>query len=135
LKTVTFDKSKLLSMSKDGLEYVDDQGCRCTIDFHTCRENFKKKHVPERLWDRVSDYVTVRDIEAKPPHITFATCRFAVPHSRHRAANRRPTVEAGSRRIARQFWQPWQSRSHRGRLRSTVWIWYWQPASTPLLSG
>jgi len=73
LKTVTFDKSKLLSMSKEGLEYVDDQGCRCTIDFHTCRENFKKKHVPERLWDRVSDYVTVRDIEAKPPHITFAT--------------------------------------------------------------
>jgi len=73
LKTVTFDKSKLLSMSKEGLEYVDDQGCRCTIDFHTCRENFKKKHVPERLWARVSDYVAVRDIEAKPPHITFAT--------------------------------------------------------------
>lgn len=73
MKTVTFDKSKLLSMSKDGLEYVDDQGCRCTIDFHNCRENFKKKHVPERLWARVSDYVAVRDIEAKPPHITFAT--------------------------------------------------------------
>ena len=73
MKTVTFDKSKLLSMSKDGLEYVDDQGCRCTIDFHTCRENFKKKHVTERLWDSVSDYVAVRDIEARPPHITFAT--------------------------------------------------------------
>jgi len=69
-------------MSEDGLEYVDDQGCRCTIDFHTCRENFKKKHVPERLWARVSDYVAVRDIEAKPPHITFATnppTRFVFP--------------------------------------------------------
>ena len=69
-------------MSEDGLEYVDDQGCRCTIDFHTCRENFKKKHVPERLWARVSDYVAVRDIEAKPPHITLATnppTRFLFP--------------------------------------------------------
>ena len=73
LKTVTFDNSKLLSVSKDGLEYVDDQGCRCAIDFHTCRENFKKQRVPERLWAKDWNYVAIRDIEAKPPHITFAT--------------------------------------------------------------
>jgi len=82
LKTVTLDKSKLLSVSKDSLEYVDDQGGRCAIDFHTCRENFKKQHVPERLWARVPNYVAVRDIEAKPPHITFATdppTRFVFP--------------------------------------------------------
>jgi len=70
-KTVTFDKSKLLSVTKDGLEYLDDQGCRCVIDFHTCRENFPNP-----------DYVAFRDIEASPPHITFATnppTRFVFP--------------------------------------------------------
>jgi hypothetical protein len=73
-KTVTFDKSKLLSVSKDGLDYVDDQGCRCAIDFHTCRENFQNEN-----------YVAFRDIEAKPPHITFATnppTRFVFPMPR-----------------------------------------------------
>jgi hypothetical protein len=83
LKTVTFDKSKLLSVSKDGLEYVDDQGCRCAIDFHSCRENFQKEmHVPERLWARDPNYVACRDILAKPPHITLATnppTRFVFP--------------------------------------------------------
>jgi len=82
LKTVTFDKSRLLSVSEDGLEYVDDQGCRCAIDFHTCRENFKKQHGPERLWAGLPNYVAVRDIEAKPAHITFATnppTRFVFP--------------------------------------------------------
>jgi hypothetical protein len=82
LKTVTFDQRKLLSLSKDGLEYVDDQGNRCAIDFHACHENFKKQHVPERLWARVPNYVAVRDIEAKPAHITFATIpptRFVFP--------------------------------------------------------
>jgi hypothetical protein len=83
LKTVTFDKSKLLGVSKDGLEYVDDQGCSCAIDFHSCRENFQKEmHVPERLWARDPNYVAVRDILAKPPHITLATnppTRFVFP--------------------------------------------------------
>jgi len=83
LKTVTFDKSKLLSVSKDGLEYVDDLGCRCAIDFHSCRENFQKEmHVPERLWARDPNYVAFRDIDVKPPHITFATSpptRFLFP--------------------------------------------------------
>ncbi len=83
MKTVTFDRSKLLSVSKDGLEYVDDQGCRCAIDFHTCRENFRKQmHPPERLWARDPTYVAVRDSSAKPPHITLSTnppTRFVFP--------------------------------------------------------
>ena len=83
MKTVTFDRSKLLSVSKDGLEYVDDQGCRCAIDFHTCRENVRKQmHPPERPWDRDPNYVAVRDSEAKPPHITLSTnppTRFVFP--------------------------------------------------------
>jgi len=80
LKTVTFDKSKLLSVSKDGLEYVDDQGCRCAIDFHTCGENFQKEmHMPGWLQVRQS-YVGFHDIGAK--HITLATSpptRFVFP--------------------------------------------------------
>jgi hypothetical protein len=81
LKTVTFDKSKLLSVSKDGLEYVDDQGCRCAIDFHKCRENFQKQ-APGRLWASDPNYVGARDITANPPHITLSTnppTRFVFP--------------------------------------------------------
>lgn len=74
MKIVTFDKSKLLSVSKDGLEYLDDQGCRCTIDFDSCRDNFKKRfHPPERIWARDPNYVAVRNVVAKPPHITLTT--------------------------------------------------------------
>ena len=83
MKTVTFDKSKLLSISKNGLEYVDDQGCRCAIDFHTCRENVQNTlKRAERLWARDPNYVGFRNILAKPPHITLATnplTRFLFP--------------------------------------------------------
>ena len=83
MKTVTFDSSKLLAVSKDGLEYVDDQGCRCTIDFHTCRENVRNRlKMPEWRWARDPDYVGFRDILGKPPHITLATnppTRFLFP--------------------------------------------------------
>ena len=85
LKTVTFDKSKLLSVSKDGLEYVDDQGCRCVVDFHTRRENVQKelgsgRWQPKPSSDSLTWYVGFRDIEAK--HITLATnppTRFVFP--------------------------------------------------------
>jgi hypothetical protein len=70
-------------MSKSGLEYVDDQGCRCAIDFHTCRENVQHKlKRPDRLWARDPNYVGFRDILARPPHITLATnppTRFVFP--------------------------------------------------------
>ena len=83
MKTVTFDKSTLLGVSKNGLEYVDDQGCRCAIDFQTCRENVRKRlRRPERLWARDPNYVGFRDVLAKPPHITLATdppTRFVFP--------------------------------------------------------
>jgi hypothetical protein len=81
LKTVTFDNKKLLNMSKDCLEYVDDQGARCAIDFHICRENFQKDSAGWR-GARNPKYVGVRDILAMPPHITLATdppTRFVFP--------------------------------------------------------
>ena len=81
MKTVTFDNSKLLSMSKDCLEYVDDQGDRCAIDFHICRENVQKETAGRR-GARNPNYVGFRDILAKPPHITLATnppTRFVFP--------------------------------------------------------
>ena len=81
MKTVTFDNGKLLSISRDCLEYVDDEGARCTIDFHVCRENFQKDTVG---WRGASNphYVGSRDILANPPHITLATdppTRFVFP--------------------------------------------------------
>ena len=82
LKTVTFDKSKLLSVSKDGLEYVDDQGCRRVVDFHTCRENVQRETAAGWTGTRDPNYVGFRDIEAKPPRITLATnppARFVFP--------------------------------------------------------
>jgi hypothetical protein len=83
LKTVTFDNGKILRVSKDGFDYLDDEGRRCSVEFHICRENFKKEmHYPEWAAARDPYYVAVRDIEAKPPHITFSTnppTRFEFP--------------------------------------------------------
>lgn len=37
LKSVTFDEAKLLAVSKDGLEYLDDQGCSPPLEvFGSC---------------------------------------------------------------------------------------------------
>jgi hypothetical protein len=87
LKTVTFDKSNLLSVSKNGLEYEDDRGCKCAIDFHTCRENVHKELLsgswqPKPPSDSLTWHVGFRDIDASPPHITLATnppTRFLFP--------------------------------------------------------
>lgn len=83
MKSVTFDNTRILAVSKDGLEYLDDQGCRCAIDFHTCRMNLRKTlKMPEEWWARDPNYVGFRDIVANPPHITLATdppTRFLFP--------------------------------------------------------
>ena len=83
LKTVTFDKSKLLVVSKNGLEYLDDEGRRCVIDFHTCRENARDLlKMPAWLWARHPNYVGLRNILGEPPYITLATnppTRFLFP--------------------------------------------------------
>src|SRR5712671_67644 len=81
LKAVTFDESQLPSMSKDGLEYLDDQGCQSAINFDICRENFRRGSAGWRGAGN-SKYVGLRDILAKPPHITLATdllTRFVFP--------------------------------------------------------
>ena len=38
-KDVVYDESRILSLTRDGLEYVDDDGVVCTIDFHRCCAN------------------------------------------------------------------------------------------------
>jgi hypothetical protein len=85
LKTVTFDANKLLAVDKIRLEYVDDQGCRCAIDFRSCRENLQKKlKMTEEFRTRHPDYVGFRDIAAHPPYITLASdppTRFLFPVS------------------------------------------------------
>src|SRR5262245_985251 len=85
VKTVTYDKSRILSVSEDGLEYLDDDGCRCRVDFTVCCENVEKEMSSEG-WIRVGEsddvYVGFRDWGAKPPYITLATdppTRFVFP--------------------------------------------------------
>jgi hypothetical protein len=87
LKTVTFDAGRLLSVSSEGLEYVDDQGCRCTIEFRTCRENVQRelrsgRWRPIASADSLTRYIGFRDVEATPPHIILASnppTRFVFP--------------------------------------------------------
>jgi hypothetical protein len=74
LKTVTFDTSRLLLVNKNGLEYVDDEGCRCAIDFHSCRENARDLlKIPAWLWARHPNYVGLRNILGEPPYIALAS--------------------------------------------------------------
>ena len=87
MKTVTFDESKLLGVSRDGLEYLDDQGCRCAIDFHMCRENVQEelrsgRWQPKPAPDSLTWHVGFRDVDGSPPNITLATnppTRFIFP--------------------------------------------------------
>jgi len=74
-------------VTRDGLEYLDDQEIICTIDFHTCHENVQKE-VSSPGWIRVQEsedvYVGFRDISYEPPFIMFAsdppTCfQFPMP--------------------------------------------------------
>ena len=87
MKHVAYDESKILRVTRDGLEYLDDQGITCTIDFHTCHENVQRE-VRSPGWVQVGEsqdiYVGFRDFSATPPHVTFAsdppTCfQFPVP--------------------------------------------------------
>lgn len=84
-KRVSYDKSKILAVTKDGLEYIDDQGSKCAIDFHACRENLERELGSAgylRIRHPADVYVGFRDLGAKPPYITFATeppTRFEFP--------------------------------------------------------
>jgi hypothetical protein len=88
MKVVKYHRSKILRVTKDGLEYVDDQGNEGVVDFRVCRENVAKE-VRSSGWVRVRGsedvYVGFRDSGAKPPHITLATnppTRFEFPMPR-----------------------------------------------------
>ena len=84
-KQVAYDKSKILRVTRDALEYVDDQGVTCIIDFNVCHENVLRE-VSSPGWIRVQDssdiYVGFRDFFHKPPYMTFASdppTRFLFP--------------------------------------------------------
>jgi hypothetical protein len=86
-KHVAYDKSKILRVTRDGLEYLDDQGITCSIDFHTCHKNVQRE-VGSPGWIQVREsqdiYVGFRDSFAAPPYMMFAsdppTCfQFPMP--------------------------------------------------------
>jgi hypothetical protein len=111
LKTVTFDEHRLLSVNKNGLEYVDDQGCRCAIDFHACCESFNKG-AAERLGARNPRYVGSRNILANPPEMILATdppTRFLFP--KPRVCGNGPGEESASPEL--RDWDKFQLRLYR----------------------
>lgn len=63
MKTITFDKSKVLRVNSEGLEYRADDGQTCFIDFKVCGGGGKN---PYR-------YVGSRDFQASPPYFQFPT--------------------------------------------------------------
>jgi hypothetical protein len=87
VKHVAYDKVKILRVTRDGLEYLDDQGITCTIDFHTCHECVQRE-LRRPGWVQVGEsqdiYVGFRDFSATPPLFTFGSdpqTRFEFPAS------------------------------------------------------
>src|SRR3954469_25336480 len=76
IKHVTYHKGTILRVTRDGLEYLDDQGVACTIHFHTCRENVQRE-LGRQGWMRVQEsediYVGFRVFSARLPQITLAS--------------------------------------------------------------
>jgi hypothetical protein len=82
-KNVVYHNFTILRVTREILEYLDDQGTACSIDFHTCRENVEKElrgpgwiRVPEECVgpEVLQDiYVGFRDSSAEPMHITLAS--------------------------------------------------------------
>jgi hypothetical protein len=60
-KLVTFDKGRILSVTQQGIEYRDDDGRDCLIDFDACGG-----HSPHR-------HVGYRDCSPSPPFFEFWT--------------------------------------------------------------
>jgi hypothetical protein len=83
IKHVAYHNATILRVSTDSLEYLDDEGITCTIDFQTCHENVQKE-LRGPGWIRVREecvasealqdiYVGFRDFAATPMHITLAS--------------------------------------------------------------
>ena len=75
-KKIAYAKAKILRVDTGGLQYVDDEGTTCTIDFHVCHENvLKELRSPGWVQVKKSEtiYVGFRDSTANPPQFTFPT--------------------------------------------------------------
>jgi len=81
IKTVAYNESTILSVTRDSLEYLDDQGLACAIEFHICDDNVQRE-VRSEGWIQVREsqdvYVGFRDFSSRPRHITLAS----VPRTR-----------------------------------------------------
>jgi len=81
IKTVAYNESTILSVTRDSLEYLDDQGLACAIEFHICDDNVQRE-VRSEGWIQVREsqdvYLGFRDFSSRPRHITLAS----VPRTR-----------------------------------------------------
>jgi hypothetical protein len=87
-KRVAYVNAHILRLTRDGLEYLDDDGIACAVDFHACEENVQKE-LRGPGWIRVGEskdiYIGFRDFGDTPAHITLASdppTRFEFPDYR-----------------------------------------------------
>ena len=101
IKNVAYHKCTILSVTRDRLEYLDEQGIPWTIDFYTCQKNVQKE-LRGPGWMQVQEsqnvYVGCRDFYTKPRYITLAsdppTC-FQFAYRDHFREFKRRLIEAG----------------------------------------
>jgi hypothetical protein len=68
---VTFEESRILSITEDGLHYYDNEGERRFIDFDICYNNFVRM-IPGIAGSKTK-YVAIRNYATKPPQVIFLT--------------------------------------------------------------
>jgi|GEM_PF-3528987 len=71
MNRIAYDKTRILLLTPEGLQYSADDGSQCFIDFEVCRQNFQLAH--GNLGGDKLKYVGFRDLSAQPPHITLWT--------------------------------------------------------------
>lgn len=66
---------QVLTVTIDGLEYIDEDGKHQYIDFRVCNKSWIQNHVSDR--DEISSFdrkcVGWRKVDAEPPYIEFFT--------------------------------------------------------------
>ena len=84
-KIIAYEKSKILRVTKDGLEYSDEKGNKFFIDFSICHKNFERDgygRLKQVGGSEGRNYVGFRDFGVRPAIITFWTdppTRFEFP--------------------------------------------------------
>lgn len=69
MKRVTYRATTIVRVGRAGLDYVDDEGRECFVDFVWCRTEFDHQWGPGP--PESPTYVGFRDSAANPPYVDF----------------------------------------------------------------